>query len=342
MKKRDLEDVLRDKFSELELDKDSELLQRTLPDYSAGSGKSGNFRIWLVAASVTLLMIAGLLFWVMKPAVSEKQIAAPVIQKEKPDTATAPVNKEYRKENQNFVQNHEVAEVISEPLKTDKPSPAGKAGKINQVYVADAHKSEFILPDSSKVFLNKHSRLEPGVFDDKGRVVTLKGEGYFEVKNLSGVPFKILCGNSVIEVIGTAFNVKPAGADSVVVIVSEGKVKFSSVNDAASFVYLTAGEKGVYSQGRIDKSLNADLNYLIWKTKVLTFSNTRLGDVLSTMEEYFGTEITVQDKAILNCHLTGKFRNPSLKSVLDFLKMTKKIDVAVSEKGYILTGNGCN
>jgi len=64
------------------------------------------------------------------------------------------------------------------------------------------------LSDGTEVWLNAASSLTfPVVFPAKERVVTLKGEGYFEVAKNAGKPFKVITNNNVVTVLGTHFNI---------------------------------------------------------------------------------------------------------------------------------------
>jgi transmembrane sensor len=67
-------------------------------------------------------------------------------------------------------------------------------------------RSEFYLPDSTKVYLNSKTSLSyPLVFSDNIREVKLSGEAYFEVAENKEVPFVVNTGRINIEVTGTEF-----------------------------------------------------------------------------------------------------------------------------------------
>jgi len=67
-------------------------------------------------------------------------------------------------------------------------------------------RSEFTLPDGSKVFLNSNTSLSYLVaFNSEKRNVTLEGEAYFEVIENKKQPFIVNAGKILVEVTGTAF-----------------------------------------------------------------------------------------------------------------------------------------
>ena len=63
------------------------------------------------------------------------------------------------------------------------------------VFTASGQPSRIILPDSSVVFLAAHASLTlDRHFGTAGRVVTLRGEGAFEVASDPAQPFTVVCG----------------------------------------------------------------------------------------------------------------------------------------------------
>lgn len=69
---------------------------------------------------------------------------------------------------------------------------------------------QVILPDQTKVWLNADSRLiyQKNFEQSAQRVVTLKGEAFFEVHKDAGHPFFVHAGEMNIKVLGTTFNVR--------------------------------------------------------------------------------------------------------------------------------------
>ena len=68
---------------------------------------------------------------------------------------------------------------------------------------------ELMLPDGTKVWLNKHTTLKyPREFSEKGRNVYMEGEAYFEVKRNTAKPFIVRSEAMQVRVLGTVFNLK--------------------------------------------------------------------------------------------------------------------------------------
>ena len=105
----------------------------------------------------------------------------------------------------------------------------------------------FLLPDGSKVHLNKHSSI---TYMRSGRTVSLEGEAFFEVMPDS-IPFFVSCKNTVVRVVGTSFNVKGSSRDEAVeVLVVTGLVEVSDKLMPSNKIELKAGDLATYNNNR--------------------------------------------------------------------------------------------
>ena len=93
-------------------------------------------------------------------------------------------------------------------------------------------RSEYLLPDGSRVSLNENTSLiYPESFSKKKRSVSLSGEAYFEVRQEETRPFSISTPGVEIEVLGTTFNVKANPGDPFIeTVLVAGKVRISRIN----------------------------------------------------------------------------------------------------------------
>jgi ferric-dicitrate binding protein FerR (iron transport regulator) len=90
---------------------------------------------------------------------------------------------------------------LEKPQKTSEPFLAW-----HTLEIPAGMRSEFYLPDSTKVYLNSKTILSyPFSFSDTIREVKLSGEAYFEVAENKEVPFIVNTGRINIEVTGTEF-----------------------------------------------------------------------------------------------------------------------------------------
>ena len=123
------------------------------------------------------------------------------------------------------------------------------------------------LPDGTQVDLGPGAKLAYRLDKkDRKRLVTLKGEAFFDVRQDADYPFIIHIGKASIEVTGTQFVVNASKKDDEVeVSVKTGQVLFynSLVMSKNAFrVDLGPGEKGIYSPNRNRMEKSRDPNFL--------------------------------------------------------------------------------
>jgi len=124
---------------------------------------------------------------------------------------------------------------------------------------------EFFLPDSSRIYLYKHSKFTyPKEFDKLERITFLTGEAFFEVRH-QNPPFVAFCQNTRTKVLGTSFNIKGYEKEKdVEVIVVTGRVEFSDgKNLMGEKIVLIPNEKVLYNRESISisKTVNTRKNF---------------------------------------------------------------------------------
>lgn len=195
-----------------------------------------------------------------------------------------------------------------------------------------------MLEDGTLVTLNKGAKLSmPNKFGKKTRHVKLEGEASFDVKRMPEKPFIIDAGNfAFVQVLGTSFNVKANANGSVEVKVREGKVKLYTFDNKE--VILTANQIGFFDPAakRLSKGTNNDVNYDIWRTKRLVFTNTQLTKVVEVLNGYYDTNIRVDSKILQNMRLTATFANEPLDQVLELIKESLEIDVVKEGQSFTI------
>lgn len=213
-----------------------------------------------------------------------------------------------------------------------------KEAPVNSVSFSNSGNNMLVLPDSSKVLLNRNSSITFNSAEN-AREAILHGEAMFDVSEESR-PFNVLAGGTLVTVMGTSFVVKSYADSSVQVTVISGKVKVRSNNQETTLV---TGEKSyVLHSDTLTKSFNDDPNFNSWYTRKLEFKNTELETVLKLVEELYQVSFWVNEKKILGCRFTGKFDNTRLEDVLKTLAFSLDIEFT-SQLGnyYQVSGSGC-
>lgn len=208
-----------------------------------------------------------------------------------------------------------------------------------------AETTEISLPDGSKVTLNAGSRLRyKNNFGEKGRILSLQGEAYFEVEKNKEKPFIIELSKAEVKVLGTSFNVKAyKGMENIEVTVAEGKVSVYDKRQPQKKVIAVAGEKAEYIKHHkvIKKTENIDRNFNSWKTRSIIFENDSLQTIVNTLSNVYHKSIVLKNPEIKDCTLTTSFENKELETVFEVLEST--LDITVEEEGevFYISGSGC-
>jgi len=206
--------------------------------------------------------------------------------------------------------------------------------------------SEVVLPDGSKVVLNKNSSLKyPESFSGKTREVILIGEGFFEVENNPEQPFLVEAGSTTIKVLGTSFNIEAYEKSTTInVNVKTGKVGFYKAGERETMVTMLPGDHAIFNKQRniITLEESANLNFLFWKDQILSFKDTPMDEVLQQLEKHYKTKFSIQNQEITNCTFTSTFTNPTLDEVLEVISLSLNLKFVQDQNGFTVNGKGCS
>jgi ferric-dicitrate binding protein FerR (iron transport regulator) len=189
-------------------------------------------------------------------------------------------------------------------------------------------KTQLLLPDSSRVWLNSGSKLKfPTKFNSKKREVYLVGEAYFEVESDKKHPFIVTTQNMSVIATGTAFNVEAFSDDSITaVILLEGKVELNigqkytkQLKPNQRFVYNVLQNK--YSL----KSMDA-VYYCQWKDGILAFRDEPLEEIFKRIGRIYNVEIKIKDKRVAKQLYRATFEGETLDEILDLLRQSAPIN----------------
>ncbi|MGE5425332.1 MAG: FecR family protein [Syntrophothermus sp.] len=199
------------------------------------------------------------------------------------------------------------------------------------------------LPDGTKVTLNAGSAIKYLADKGKERGVSLSGQAYFRVAHDKKRPFIVTGKDVLIEVLGTSFLVNTnASGGSFEVILDTGQVIIYRKGSNQEKIFLKPGERAISNGSMISVSTNTDRNYLAWKTRRMVFENDSLSTIITTIEETYGGNIFLSDPALGSCRVSATFDHQSEESVLNVLKETLSLSLEKNEKGFVLSGKGCN
>jgi ferric-dicitrate binding protein FerR (iron transport regulator) len=205
----------------------------------------------------------------------------------------------------------------------------------------------FTLEDGSQITLNSNSNLTyPVVFSDSDRVVTLKGEAFFEVAKDSKRPFKVITGNVTTTALGTSFNINyPGFTDAAEISLLSGvvQVEVENKSDDVEKLILEPGEQvRVVQGGSVSEITEFDLLEISgWKDGVLYFKEADILKIVEILEVWYDVNITVIDAGnkSKDWTYTGQFGNQTLENVLRGIGYVKGFESRIKEKDVTIVFN---
>jgi Fe2+-dicitrate sensor, membrane component len=193
-------------------------------------------------------------------------------------------------------------------------------------------RSHVVLSDGSTVWLNAESTLKfPVPFQKDIRSVDLKGEAFFEVAKNKAKPFVVNSGGVNVKVLGTRFDCKAFEEDKTIeVILEEGKIALNSTSSSNEYdAVLKPGDHAVIekSTGKMNIRNEDVTKYIAWHQGKLVFANTPISEVAQMLERWYGVEVVIGNKDILNYRFTTTFDNESIFNVIELLELSSPIQL---------------
>lgn len=202
-----------------------------------------------------------------------------------------------------------------------------------------------VLPDSSRVWLNRNSLLafDPD-FDAAERMVQLEGEAFFEVQRNPQRPFLVQAEDAYTRVLGTSFNIRAYPTEGTVALaVATGKVAFGTTKNHEE-VIVTPGSAAILNRqsNMIEKFDGSSSNAWAWQSGRIQFEGQPLAEVVQVLERYYNVQLQLQNEALANCRFTGSFEGAALEEVLQVLEATLQLEYTKQgSNAYTLRGQGC-
>lgn len=178
------------------------------------------------------------------------------------------------------------------------------------------------LPDGTNVWLNATSSIRfPAVFTGSERNVELTGEAYFEVAKNSSQPFIVNTNNTLIKVLGTAFNIMAyTDEKNIRTTLITGTVNVTSNNKSN---ILKPGQQANIENGSMHIVNNANIEEaLAWKNGKFYFNNVDIKTVMRQIGRWYDVEVVFEGN-ISNEKFEGEIsRDSPLSEVLKILELT--------------------
>jgi len=177
------------------------------------------------------------------------------------------------------------------------------------------------LADGSVIYIANHSSFSfPQEFGSHSRHVALQGEAFFDVASNTSHPFVIETDQALIEVLGTAFNVKTLQGDGFELAVDRGKVKVTLKSDPSNCQLVLAGEKVSAVRNSLVKSKHDP--GVAWYKQRMQFKDEPLRHILDVLNRNFNTNFELADPATGNHKLTVMFDHETAATMTELICMT--------------------
>ncbi len=231
-------------------------------------------------------------------------------------------------------------QINHENIVDNQPSSGnGSTGdKLNEVIVPFGKKSELMLEDGTKVWLNAGSRFAfPQEFEGGKRTVYLEGEAYFEVTADADQPFVLSVDDIDIEVLGTKFNVCAYKSDDFSeTVLLNGSIQIREKNRLfKDRIVLIPSQKATYHKTDNRFDLTTDPlpeAHIAWIEGWYQFTNENLEQVLKKLERYYNIRFQY-DHAVVSGVLpvSGKLDlKDSLEEVMAVLSGVAKFEYQIA------------
>ncbi len=214
------------------------------------------------------------------------------------------------------------------------------SGSVQETCLASSEgaKGYFVLPDGSKVWLNRGSRLYySGSLEGKTRTVRLEGEGFFDVSKDEAHPFVVEAHDMNITVLGTEFTVSAYNPDRITAYLQEGSVLASGPGLEKGIV-LSPDQSITFDRenSRYFRRPIKSVNHTAWTGDRLVFNKTSLADICETLCHWYNVDLACDDSAFASrTKLSLTVRQEPLYEILSAIGHLAKVTYASDDEGHI-------
>jgi ferric-dicitrate binding protein FerR (iron transport regulator) len=302
-----------------------------------------NWRPFGVAASLAILLGAGLYFWLAKKTQPDNE---GISTNEKFKNEILPVTGratltlsdgtiiglDTLKSGSIAIQgNTSISKVDSSGLNYDLGSLGVSTLSYNTLTTTRGGRFHITLPDGSKVWMNASSSLRfPVAFVGHTRSVDLTGEAYFEIVKNREKPFLVHCQNAYVKALGTNFNIR-AYPDELTLKATllEGSIRFGYEKDSAMVI---PGQQVRFLAGHPFEIDSANLQQVLaWRNKLYWFQSTSFEEIMKELSRSYDIEV-IYDKHIESSYSGILPQDLPLSKLLNILEQSGNVHFTIDGK----------
>lgn len=207
-------------------------------------------------------------------------------------------------------------------------APAGPANSAdtsyNTITTPRGGQFQIVLSDGSKVWLNAASSITfPTTFTSTERRVSITGEVYFEISKNKHLPFRVVAGKQIVEVLGTHFNINAyADEPGIKTTLIEGRVKVSAGNNTAMLKPTQQSNISNNGSDKIGISVVDTDDIIAWKSGNFVFEKAEMPFIMRQVARWYNVDVKYEGN-ITQRRFTGSIsRNVNLSELVKMLKYT--------------------
>jgi ferric-dicitrate binding protein FerR (iron transport regulator) len=222
-------------------------------------------------------------------------------------------------------------------------------GQDQEIHTAYGELKTVTLSDGTQVVLNGNSTLTYARhWGQAPREVWLRGEGFFQVTHLNQNPaqvqpgerFVVHCRGLNVEVLGTTFNVSDRPGKVNVGLVT-GKIRLTTdqPGQAPTALTLAPGDYVEYAARHLSppRRLAHPEHLTNWSQHQFAFTDSRLGDILQSLHDTYGYQISYVRPEAANLRVEGEISVTGVPALLETLSAS--LHVRITQQGRRLLVN---
>jgi ferric-dicitrate binding protein FerR (iron transport regulator) len=209
----------------------------------------------------------------------------------------------------------------------------------NTIETPKGRQFQLALEDGTKVWLNAASSIRfPVSFVGKQRIVEITGEAYFEVAKNKQKPFRVMFNGSMVEVLGTHFNVNAyADEESMNTTLLEGSVKI--VKGKNQKIIKPGEQAQIRNDGTVRTVANVNTDAVVaWKNNAFLFDNTDVKKLMRQLSRWYDVDVAFKGAIDESLTFNGTIsRTAMLSTVLKMLESTGDVKFSIEGKRIIVS-----
>lgn len=213
------------------------------------------------------------------------------------------------------------------------------------VYTQVGERSQAVLPDGTKVWLNSSSRVEYAAsFFSRKRRVKMDGEAYFEVSHDRHAPFVVSTNGLDIRVLGTRFNIRNnEDKHLITTVLLEGSVEASVTGERGTALRLHPSQQLTFdtdTKSMLLTDIPTAERSINWIYGRFSFEHNTLEEIAEELNRCYNVDIRFKDDALRQLRFSGDFQvDDGIYHIMSVLQLTYKFNYRIVDNDIEIYAN---